>query len=405
MSSITIVVPHFAPESNAGAKRLTALADFLVTKGWRVEVVTQLPHQPQNRIFAGYDEVATPHVTESGSLKVIRLKPWIVSKQSLVLRLLSEFDFTLRAFPHILRGRTDVILTSSPYMFLGPLAYLAALLRSKPFAWDVRDLTWQYPRATGKRTFGLDLVLAQAMKFSGRHADLLTATTQGQLDYFGRVPGAVRVVPNGVTQQIFDALSHLPAPFAPGRPRAQVGYVGLFGFNHATTKIVEAARQLPDVDFVFVGDGPDRGVLENVAKELPNVTVKPYMAFGDLVGVYEKSDVLVSQFRRSPVFRWVQAAKVWEYLATGRPVIHAGEGETADVLGENNIGVAVEPENPAALAAGIRRLIADPRAAREMGERGREFVRASRIREEIFAGVESDLRALAGGREPTKRTA
>lgn len=404
MSSITIVVPHFAPESNAGAKRITALADFLVTRGWNVVVVTQLPHQPQNKIYAGYD-VVTPHVTETGGLKVIRLKPWIVSKQSLVLRLLSEFVFTLRAFPHLLRGRTDVILASSPYMFLGPLAYLVALLRSKPFAWDVRDLTWQYPRATGKRTFGLDLILAQAMKFTGRRAHLLTATTQGQLDYFGRVRGATRVVPNGVTRQIFDALSQLPAPFAPGRPRAQVGYVGLFGFNHATTKIVEAARQLPDIDFVFVGDGPDRGVLEDAANELANVTVKPYMAFSELVGVYENSDVLVSQFRRSPVFKWVQAAKVWEYLATGRPVIHAGEGETADVLVENSIGVAVEPENPAALATAIQRLIADPLAAREMGERGREFVRASRIREDTFESVDSDLRALVAGQETTNRTA
>jgi len=404
VSSITIVIPHFAPESNAGAKRITALADLLVTKGWHVVVVTQLPHQPQNSIYAGYD-VATPHVTETGGLKIIRLKPWIVSKQSLVLRLLSESVFTLRAFPHLLRARTDVILASSPYMFLGPLAYLVALVRSKPFAWDVRDLTWQYPSASGKRTFGLDLLLAQAMKFTGRRADLLTATTQGQLDYFGRVRGAARVVPNGVTRQIYDALSQLPAPFAPGRPRAQVGYVGLFGFNHATTKIVEAARQLPDVDFVFVGDGPDRGVLEDAAHELANVTVKPYMAFSELVAVYEGCDVLVSQFRRSPVFKWVQAAKVWEYLATGRPVIHAGEGETAEVLEENNIGVAVEPENPTALATAIQRLLADPRAAREMGERGREFVRASRIREDTFESVDSDLRVLVAGQETTNRTA
>lgn len=397
MNSITIVTPHLAPESNAGAKRTTALANYLVTKGWRVVVITQLPHQPQNQIYDGF-RVSTPHVTEDGTLTVIRLSPWIVSKESLALRLLSELSFTLRALPHLIRARSDVILASSPYMFLGPLGYLVSRLRSVPFAWDIRDLTWLYPRAVGKRTFGLDLVIARAMKFTGRRADLLMTTTQGQLNYFGSSRGTRRVVPNGVTREVFRALARLPEPFPLSQSRPQVAYVGLFGFNHGTRNIVEAARLSPQADFLFVGDGPDRPLLQQAASELDNVSVLPYMAFNELVTVYRQSDILVSHVRRNPVFRWVQAAKVWEYLATGRPVIHAGEGETVNVLEKHDIGVAVEPEDPPALAAAIQRLISAPDEARSLGLRGKEFVGRSRIREEIFELVEVDLQTLANSK-------
>lgn len=393
MRHIAIVAPNFAPESNAGAKRVTSLAEFLIANGWRVTVVTQLPHHPQNVIYEGY-ELPTPHVTDEGPLRVVRLGPWIVSKENLVLRLLSELDFTRRAAAHVLRARPDVVLTSSPYMFLGPMAYVVALLRSVPFAWDVRDLIWLYPRAVGKRTFGLDLVIGQVMRFTGRRARLLTATTEGQLAYFGRSRGVGRVVPNGVTREVFGALAALPEPFPSDARRPRVAYVGLFGFNHGTGVIADAARLVPEADFVFVGDGPDKETLERAARELPNVRVLPYMPFERLVEEYGSADILVSHVRRNPVFKQVQAAKLWEYLATGRPVIHAGEGETVKALVQNDAGVAVEPEDPAALAEAIRGLVADQESAKVMGLRGREFVRRSRIREDLFSRMEADLRQL-----------
>lgn len=393
MKHIALVTPNFEPESNAGAKRLTALAGFLAGKGWQVTVITQLPHHPQNVVYDGYQR-PTPYVVQDGALTVIRLGPWIVPKSSLPKRLLSELWFTLRAVPHLLQTRPDLILASSPYMFLGPAARLTALVMAVPFAWDVRDLTWLYPRAVGKRTYGLDSLLARLMLRTGRRANMLTATTEGQVAYFGATHGVARVVPNGVSQAAFDALASLPDPFAPGAPRTRVAYMGLFGFNHGIGTIVDAARLVPEADFVFVGDGPDRELLERAATELANVEVLPYLPFERLLDAYGSADVLVSHVRRNPVFKRVQAAKVWEYLATGRPVIHAGEGETVEALRRHDLGVTVDPEDPAALAVAIRGLMSDVAAARELGARGREYVRRSRIRDDLFAQMETDLDGL-----------
>src|SRR5690554_3033503 len=151
MSRITLLTPHFQPETNAAARRLTALAEGFVEAGWDVTVVTLLPHYPQNELFSGYD-VPSPDVRSEDGVRVIRLRPWMVAKDSLVLRLLSESLFCLSALPHVLRSKPDVILATTPYMFLGPLALLVSALAKAKFVWDVRDLTWLYPRAAGKRT-------------------------------------------------------------------------------------------------------------------------------------------------------------------------------------------------------------------------------------------------------------
>jgi glycosyltransferase involved in cell wall biosynthesis len=77
-------------------------------------------------------------------------------------------------------------------------------------------------------------------------------------------------------------------------------------------------------------------------------------------------------------------------MATGRPVIVSAAGEAARILDEAGAGIAVPPEDPAALAAAIRELAADPVRAAEMGKRGRAYA-AQRLRSVQAARLEELL--------------
>lgn len=384
---------HFEPESNAGAKRLSALAKFLVSAGWQVTVVTQLPHHPQNAIYEGWADVANRMET-LGSMRVIRLRPWLVNKDNLFLRLLSETYFVARALRFLLREKPDVYITSIPYMFVAQGTLFAARLRRAAFVLDVRDLTWQYPKAAGRRTFGLDRVLDWMMQVTARRADLVTATTQGQLRHFKGLQKGRLFLPNGVTKDVFDRLAALPAPFNPARARIKVVYVGLFGFNHNLTTILEAARLTPSADFILVGDGPDRARLEKNAAKLSNVEILSYRPFDELVAIYADADILVSHFRKNPVFTVVQSAKIWEYMATNRPIIHATEGESVELMIREQIGLAIEPDNPQAMSAAIGKLTDDLDEARRMATRALNFVQEERIREKLFRRLEASLQEI-----------
>ena len=67
---------------------------------------------------------------------------------------------------------------------------------------------------------------------------------------------------------------------------------------------------------------------------------------------------------------------VIEALAAGVPVVQPRHSAFPEVLAKTGGGLLCEPNNPAALAAGLRELLLDPVRARQLGEAGRQVVRA-----------------------------
>lgn len=401
---ITLITPNYFPETNAGAKRITRIAEHLASSGWAVNVITLLPHHPQNRVFTGFEKQGGVTRTEEG-VSVTRLRPWIVPKGNLAVRLIAESVACIRmaAFELKRKERSDIYLASSPFMFLGPTGLLVSLLRGRPFIWDVRDLTWLYPRAAGKRTFGFDRLLERWMRSVARSSSALITATQGLFDYFEQRPSLGGPLPNGVSAEVLVSLDPGWSPENDEiEPRAapRVVYAGLFGYNHDLMTVVEAARLLPRVDFLFVGDGPDRELLKNAAEGSNNVEFLPYLPFEALTGIYRSATVLVSHVRKNPIFKWTQPAKLWEYMASGKPVVHAGEGEVIRILQSNSIAVTVPPQDARALAEAIESVLQDPVAAAAMGARGREYVAANRNSEVILKELESLLKQVLATRAP-----
>ena len=84
-----------------------------------------------------------------------------------------------------------------------------------------------------------------------------------------------------------------------------------------------------------------------------------------------------------------------DFMAVGKPVVLAAAGESARILERARAGVVVPPEDPDALAAAVRWLIAHPKDAQEMGERGRAFA-ATRLRSVQAGRLEQILLEVAG---------
>lgn len=396
MKSITIAAPYYHPETGAAAKRVTAMAKYLVEHGWPVTVVTLFPHHPQNRIYAGFDGPSPRQSSENG-VTVIRIRPWIVPKANLALRLLSETLFSLQVAVSILRQKTDVVLASSPYMFLGPMGLLVGRLKGAKFVWDVGDLTWLAPRAVGKRTFGVDKLLDRLMLAVARRADGLTTASEGMLNHFVARPKHAFVLPCALTDSMLTELAKAARNSSEHKRRANVLYAGLLGFAQGLTTLIRTAHLLPDIDFRLVGDGPERKSLEAEAQALGlnNMHFAGHVPFEELLSHYAWADILVAHLRDGPAFNIAQPSKVWEYMATGKPVIYAGEGEVVRIIQEHETGVCVPPDNPEALAEAIRTLLHDPARAAALGARGRAFVteqrRHSLILEKLAALIDAVL--------------
>ncbi len=392
---LTLLTPHFAPETGAGARRWTSLAMELRDMGWSITVVTLLPHHPAMRIAEGYD-VPTPFVRSEDGLEVVRVRPRLASGGNLAGRLLGEARFAWRASALARSRDADVIVASSPYFFLGPAGAGAAHALGRPFVWDVRDLTWLYPKATGRRTFGLDRLFDAWMRRAARRATAVVTTSEAQLAYFGDDARTGRVIPNGVTPSEFERFATwLDDPRLPGPPR--LVYVGLFGFMHGLETLLDVAEALPDTEVHLYGDGPERPRLEaaSTARSLRNFVFHGHVGSDAVTQAYRHADILLAPLRDREAFRMIQPAKVWEYLATGRPVVHTGRGETARIMAEHQLGWVVDPESGDAIVRAVRSILDAPDEARRTAHRARAWIGMHRNRHTLARQWHELLRDLA----------
>ena len=134
----------------------------------------------------------------------------------------------------------------------------------------------------------------------------------------------------------------------------------------------------PDVRYAVAGTGPDRERLEQLAQELgvgDRVRFLGGVGDQDLPAFYNLASVYVGASRRAGRLG-VEGfgISLVEASACGLPVVAANSGGIPDAVRDGETGFLVPPEDPAALAGAISRLLADTELARRVGAAGRRAV-------------------------------
>jgi glycosyltransferase involved in cell wall biosynthesis len=114
---------------------------------------------------------------------------------------------------------------------------------------------------------------------------------------------------------------------------------------------------------------------------------------------FAHADVMLVTLKRDPIFALTIPSKVQSYMACGRPILAALEGEGAHVVEEARAGLVVPPEEPSALASAVLKMYRMPRGERErMGERGRAYFLREFEREMLLARLDGWMKELVGGK-------
>jgi glycosyltransferase involved in cell wall biosynthesis len=147
------------------------------------------------------------------------------------------------------------------------------------------------------------------------------------------------------------------------------------------------ARQEAAARLFLVGDGAERGALEDLARELG---VAARVSFcgedGDVLPFLHAADVFVFPSRLEGL-----PNALLEAMACGLPVVATRIGGCEDVVVDGS-GVLVPPDDADALAGEMRALARDPVRRRELGERGRARVVARYSFERILAELQDVYR-------------
>jgi glycosyltransferase involved in cell wall biosynthesis len=343
--------------------RVEKEARTLIAAGYRVSIVADgMPGLPSHEIRDG-----------SQVHRVTRRGPRIPG----VRFVLHEWRLARR-----LRALHPTVLHAHDTNALVPVAFAAKRLRI-PYVYDAHDLWLGRPRRErGRLYFRLSQLYYGLVerRLVPRAAATLTVSPPivGHLRRRYRLP-AVHLVPNYpevVTSPERRELRDLPGGEEIDPARPVVLYLGGLMAGRGLEQLVDAIALAPEAQLVLLGDGVEEGRLrERASVSGASVLVLPPVP-PELVEAYAASAALgVSPIVPSCLnYRYSLPNKLFQYMAAGIPVVASDFRQVREVVDGSAAGIVVDTTRPAAIARGIRWVLADPAQAAAMGARGKRAV-------------------------------
>lgn len=378
---ILVLSQYFWPETF----RITEVVQSLRDTGCDVTVLTGQPNYPDGVVSPGYSATSLRKQIRDG-LTIYRV-PLVPRGHGTVLRLaLNYLSFVVSAAvfgPWLLRGcRFDAIFVyaPSPILQVIPAVWLKWVKGAKLVTW-VQDLWPETLSATGfVRNQKVLFAVSAIVRWIYRKNDMLFVQSHAFVESVAKMAGDTPVVyhPNpgelAFSNPSKDGLC--PLKLEPG---FNVVFAGNLGTVQALETLLDTAEILlpyPEIRLVLVGSGSRSVWLEKqvMYRQLKNVRLPGRFSSDVMPGILSQASVLLVSLVRSPIMSQTVPGKVQVYLASGRPIIAAMDGEGARVVIDSGAGLVCPAEDATALAQAVLQLRATSAAElKRMGKSGRSY--------------------------------
>jgi glycosyltransferase involved in cell wall biosynthesis len=241
----------------------------------------------------------------------------------------------------------------------------AARLKSRISVVTTEHNTWN-----GRRRWWLQPFDAWLYPHYQRIACNSNATAEELIRWCPGIAAKISVIPNGIPLEAFEMAEAVEMPLLPlGAPR--LVFVGRFEPQKDHATILRALTAVPKAHLLFVGDGPLRGQLENMAGSLGVAERVTFLGRrNDVPGILKASDIYIHS-TNSDGF----GIAACEAMAAGLPIIASDVPGLAQVV--EGAGVLFPVGNEHALAREITALLSSTERRSQMSQssrlRAREF--------------------------------
>lgn len=333
----------------------------LVKQGFDVEVITGFPNYPGGKVYPGYKVKWLQREVIDG-VHITRVPLYPNHGQSAVKRVLNYASFAASSLFYglFMAKRADVMYAYHPPLTVGMAAALIKLFRRTPVVYDIQDMWPDTLRATGM------LSNTRALRFVGavcdwvyRRVDHIVVLSPGfkRLLLLRGVPEAkLSVIYNWADEaSLTTPMGAVPATF-PGPAQFRILFAGNMGKAQALDTVLEAAellqRQASRVCWVMLGGGVEMERLKTEAnrRQLRNVVFLAPVPMTQVGSYLQGADALLVHLRKDPLFEITIPSKTQAYMAVGKPLLMAVDGDAAQLVRDSGAGTVAESENPKALA-------------------------------------------------------
>ena len=203
--------------------------------------------------------------------------------------------------------------------------------------------------------------------------------------------------------EVLPHFQNCPAQVAPHPgPDAPILYFGRLSTEKGVDDLLQAMQRLPNIQLIIAGDGPQRPLLQELARSLrlSNVTFA-----GHLSGAALDNAIAGSQFTVFPSRAYETMGKsILESYAQARTVVASDLGSRRELVDDGRTGVLYKIKDVDQLSSAIAFLHERPDLAQKMGKEGHELVKRRHSQERHFEGLERIYDTLVRRRNAPAQT-
>lgn len=359
---ILVICQYYYPEPF----RIHNICEELVRRGHEVTVVTGEPNYPEGTIYKGYEN----HKISEEILNGVRVQrcPIIPRKTGTVYRALNYYSYSFSAKRFVLSKRCiasdgkafDIVFVNqlSPVMMAEPaiaykekynipiLMYCLDLWPASLIAGGVKknSLSYKFFHKVSKRIYTkMDRILVTSKMFK-----------QYLMENFNVDEEDIEYLPQ-YAEDVFKPLS-----CSKEKDTVDFMFAGNIGTAQSVITILKAAEFLknePKIHFHIIGGGTELPMLQEKSKNLSNVTFYGRRPLEEMPYFYNKADAMIVTLKADPILSYTLPGKVQSYMAVGKPIIGAINGEAADVINNSGCGFCGKAEDVDELVSNIRKFV------------------------------------------------
>lgn len=387
---ILLIHQYFLERNDGGGSRFNEMTKSWSALGHQVTVLSGMVHYATGEKLPRYKGRFTYNDPQFyDGVDVIRCHVSESYNSSFIGRLCAYFSFvfsSIYAGLFKVKGKHDIILVTSPPLFVGITAYVLSIVKRIPFVFEVRDLWPESAIDTGvlqnkviiKCAYWFESFIYKKAKL----VNVLTPAFKTKLIEKGVPKEKIIFIPNAADFSLAKAVQE---HFNPSDFKRQLGfenkfvitYVGAHGVANHLMQLLDTAALLKDTEVVFqlIGSGMQKELLlqEKEKRHLDNVIFRDPVAKSEVFKYILSSDMGASVLKKVDTFKTIYSNKTFDYMSCKKPTLLAIDGVSRELVETARCGIFVEPENPVAIATGIRTVLHDQEGLKKMGENGYRY--------------------------------
>lgn len=392
---VLLIHQYFLELDDGGGSRFNEMTRQWSAEGHEITVLAGMMHangKEKRPEYKGKAFVKKKH----DDVEVVRCHVSESYNNGFIGRLWGYFSFVFSSIWAGLfkaKGKYDVILVTSPPLFVGITAYILSLFKSVPFVFEVRDLWPESAIDTGVVTNKWIIKFAYWFEaFMYKKAKLINVLTPAFRDKLiedKKVPAnKIIFIPNAADFTLSEEV--VKSDFDPKQFRSKLGwedkmvitYVGAHGVANHLIQAIETADlvkdDFPQAHFVLIGNGMQKEMLQKEVADinLTNVQFIDSVPKAQVFKYIMASDFGASILKKVDTFKTIYSNKTFDYMSCRKPIMLAIDGVSRDLVETAKCGVFIEPENPSHWVKVIEQVSRiDSRTLEQMGSNGYEYAR------------------------------